>query len=41
MLNDSHGAVVNDTRLTFIEGDWAKHIAEKIGETTQCSRMKC
>ena len=38
VLNDSHGAVVNDTRLTFIEGDWAKHIAEKIGETTQCSK---
>ena len=38
VLNDSHGAVVNDTRLTFIEGDWAKHIAEKIGETTRCSK---
>ena len=38
LMNDSRGAQVNDTRLTFIEGDWAKHIAEKIGESTQCSK---
>lgn len=37
-LNDSRAAQVNDARLTFVEGDWAKHIAEKIGESTACTK---
>ena len=32
VLNDSRGALSEDIRLTFVEGDWAKHIAEKIEE---------
>ncbi|MEG0238795.1 endolytic transglycosylase MltG [Anaerorhabdus sp.] len=36
-LNDSKSANVNDTRITIIEGDWAKHIASKVASTTNVS----
>lgn len=34
VLNDSKGALVNDSRVTLIEGDWAKHIASRIASAT-------
>lgn len=33
-LNDSKSAIVNSVRITIVEGDWAKHIATKISEST-------
>lgn len=36
-LNDPLTANVNDTRITIIEGDWAKHIASKVSEKTNVS----
>lgn len=34
ILNDSKGALVDDSRVTLIEGDWAKHIASRIAAAT-------
>ncbi len=39
-LNNSKSAVVNDTRVTIIEGDWAKDIARKISKTTKLSEKE-
>lgn len=33
-INSSSAALSNGIRLTFVEGDWAKHIAQKIAENT-------
>ena len=40
VLNDSRGALSEDIRLTFVEGDWAKHIAKKIEEAGLCSAQE-
>lgn len=37
-LNDSSAAQSTDIRLTFVEGDWAKHIAEKIGDASKVNK---
>lgn len=37
ILNDSSQAIVNDTSVTIIEGDWAKDIAKKISAVTNVS----
>ena len=36
-LNSSTTALTNTVSITFIEGDWAKHIATKISENTNVS----
>lgn len=36
-INSSTAALSNGVRLTFVEGDWAKHIAQKISEGTNVS----
>ena len=36
-LNDSTATIVDDVRVTIVEGDWAKHIAEKIAAVTNVS----
>jgi UPF0755 protein len=36
-LNDSKSANVDDSRITIIEGDWAKHIAQKVASSTNVS----
>lgn len=36
-INSSTAALSNGVRLTFVEGDWAKHIAQKIAEGTNVS----
>lgn len=33
-LNDPNAAMTNTVSITFVEGDWAKHIAAKIAENT-------
>lgn len=33
-LNDGRSALNDDVTITFVEGDWAKHYAEKISEAT-------
>ena len=37
ILNDPSQALTNTVTLTFVEGDWLKHIAEKIGDATNLS----
>ena len=37
IVNSSTAALSNGIRLTFVEGDWAKHIAQKIAEGTNVS----
>ncbi|MEA4875020.1 endolytic transglycosylase MltG [Anaerorhabdus sp.] len=34
IINDSKGAIVDDSRVTIIEGDWAKHIASRVAAVT-------
>lgn len=36
-LNSSTTAISNTVSITFVEGDWAKHIASKIAENTNVS----
>lgn len=36
-LSDPTAALTDDVRITFIEGDWVKHMAEKIGASTVVS----
>ncbi|MFV0479750.1 MAG: endolytic transglycosylase MltG [Anaerorhabdus sp.] len=36
-LNDPTAALTNDVRITFIEGDWLKHMADKVQENTNVS----
>lgn len=36
-LNDASSAIVYDATVTIVEGDWAKHIADKIAEVTNVS----
>ncbi len=33
-LNNPTAAITNDVRITFIEGDWVKHMAERISVST-------
>ena len=33
-LNDSTATIVDEARVTIVEGDWVKHIARKISEVT-------
>lgn len=36
-LNDASSAIAYDATVTIVEGDWAKHIADKIAEVTNVS----
>ncbi len=36
-LNNPTAAISNDVRITFIEGDWLKHMADKIDKETSLS----
>ena len=37
VLNDSNASEVDTVSVTIIEGDWAKHVAQKISEATNVS----
>ncbi|MBQ3271810.1 MAG: endolytic transglycosylase MltG [Solobacterium sp.] len=39
-LNDSTATIVDDVKVTIVEGDWAKHIAEKIAAATNVSEQE-